>query len=194
MLTSSDWVTLDDSARVLAVACMLVASRSEGQIDGSEVGLAYLKRVAYLNKTPNIKPLIECGFLECASECKQKIQNAIPETEGLTEGLTEVLKETTLFGKPNGHLKIALEVLNFLNAKTGRHYKPVKANLAFIVGRLKDGATETELRQVVAKKTREWKGDPVKNEYLRPATLFNATKFAQYQGELLQPEAPDAVS
>ncbi len=92
MLSSSDWVTLDDASRVLAVACMLVASKTEGQIDDSEGGKAYLKRVAYLNKPPNFKPLIDCGFLVSASECKQMLANARPETEVLTE----VLKETPL--------------------------------------------------------------------------------------------------
>ena len=85
MLSSADWVTLDDASRVLAIACMLIASRSEGQIDGSEAGLAYLKRVAYLNKTPSLKSLIDCGFLEPASGCKQMLADARPETETYTK-------------------------------------------------------------------------------------------------------------
>lgn len=76
LLASEDWVSLDDASRVLAVACMLVASRNEGEIDGSDRGLAYLQRVAYLNKKPNLKPLIECGFLEDASGCKQTLADA----------------------------------------------------------------------------------------------------------------------
>jgi hypothetical protein len=76
LLASRDWVMLDDASRVLAIACMLVASRSEGEIDGSEDGLAYLQRVAYLNKTPNLNPLIKCGFLESASGCKQMLADA----------------------------------------------------------------------------------------------------------------------
>ena len=82
-------------------------------------------------------------------------------------------------------LKIAKETLKFLNAKTGRNYRFVHANINPICARLKEGATEVELRQVVAKKAREWGGDEVMEKYLRPATLFNATKFAQYQGELV---------
>lgn len=85
VLSSQDWVTLDDASRVLAIACMLIASRSDGEIDGSEGGLAYIKRVAYLNKVPNLKPLIDCGFLECASDCKQMLADARPETETETE-------------------------------------------------------------------------------------------------------------
>lgn len=89
----------------------------------------------------------------------------------------------TLSGKPD--LKpLARQILEFLNDKTGKRYQPVPANLEMIEARLKDGATEQELRQVVAKKCREWGGDEKMRDYLRPATLFNRTKFAQYQGEL----------
>ena len=79
LLSSPDWVMLDDSARVLAVACMLLASRSEGVIDGSPDGLGYLQRVAYLKKPPDLTPLITCGFLESASGCKQMLADARPE-------------------------------------------------------------------------------------------------------------------
>lgn len=78
----------------------------------------------------------------------------------------------------------ARRVLAFLNEKTGRRYQPVDANLETIAARLKGGATEAECRQVIAKKCREWRGDERMEPYLRPATLFNRTKFAQYQGEL----------
>lgn len=84
----------------------------------------------------------------------------------------------------NGHDKTARAILDFLNEKTGRRYQPVKANIEMIVARLKDGATIEEMRMVVAKKCREWSGDPKMAIYLRPATLFNRTKYAQYQGEL----------
>ncbi len=76
LLSSPDWVMLDDASRVLAVACMLIASRNAGSIPDDP---AYLKRVAYLNKLPNINPLIECGFLERASSCKQEQAEFRPE-------------------------------------------------------------------------------------------------------------------
>jgi uncharacterized phage protein (TIGR02220 family) len=37
---------------------------------------------------------------------------------------------------------------------------------------------------VIGRKTAKWKGDAKMEEFLRPATLFNRTKFAQYLGEL----------
>ena len=54
-----------------------------------------------------------------------------------------------------------------------------------IKARLKSGVTSGQCFQVIAKKTREWKGNLKMDEYLRPATLFNATKFEQYVGELV---------
>lgn len=79
----------------------------------------------------------------------------------------------------------ALEVLAFLNLKTGRDYQPVASNMVLIKARLKEGATVDDMRMVIAKKVRDWTPDDRMREYLRPATLFNATKFAQYRGELV---------
>ena len=91
ILSSADWVLLDDASRVLAVTCMLIASRNEGVIPNNP---AYLKRVAYL-KNVDFKPLISCGFLEPASSCKQEQAEFRPETE------TETEKKTNK--GPNGH-------------------------------------------------------------------------------------------
>jgi uncharacterized phage protein (TIGR02220 family) len=79
----------------------------------------------------------------------------------------------------------ALQVLSFLNEKTGRNYEPGDPNIKPILARLREGATVDDLRAVVAKKCREWAGDPKMDIYLRPKTLFNATNFAQYKGELV---------
>ena len=89
LLSSEDWVVLGDASRVLAVACMLVASRNEGFIRVDSVGAKHLKRVAYLNSDPDFKPLIECGFLESASDMQANASalqaDARPETETETE-------------------------------------------------------------------------------------------------------------
>ena len=58
---------------------MLIASRHDGQIPNDPL---YLKRVAYLNTEPDFKPLIDCGFVECASTMlATSYQSARPETE-----------------------------------------------------------------------------------------------------------------
>ena len=87
----------------------------------------------------------------------------------------------------SGWRPTACELLTFLNEKTGRSYRPVGVNLDLIVARLKDGATPANIRGVIARKVREWHGTEFE-KFLRPATLFNRTKFEQYLGE----RAPEA--
>lgn len=105
---------------------------------------------------------------------KNPNQNQIPEPE----------RSKAMSGKPDPHRLDAREILEFLNQKTGRHYEPVDANLNPIIARLKEGSSADDIRSVVAKKCREWIGDEKMAEYLRPKTLFNATNFANYKGEL----------
>lgn len=87
----------------------------------------------------------------------------------------------TLSGKPND----AVEVLNFLNSKTGKAYRATKSNLDLILARFKDGASVQDCKQVIARKVMDWLHDDKMRDYLRPATLFNRTKFDQYTGELV---------
>lgn len=77
LLTSRDWVSLDDASRVLAIACMLIASRNGGVIPDDP---DYLKRVAYLNTDPDLTPLILCGFLEPLADASALQAPARPET------------------------------------------------------------------------------------------------------------------
>lgn len=95
MLTSRDWVSASDSERVLAVACMLIASQDAANDGSFDADPEYFTRVAYLNSSPDFNSLIKLGFLETladASGCKQKIQKSSPETEEETERETETKK------------------------------------------------------------------------------------------------------
>lgn len=78
----------------------------------------------------------------------------------------------------------AVQALAFLNEKTGRRYEPVAANIDPIVSRLKQGSSIQDIRMVIAKKCRDWGNNDKMSIYLRPKTLFNATNFANYKGEL----------
>lgn len=98
-------------------------------------------------------------------------------------------KKLNIESKYNDQLiQQAIEVLNFLNEKTQRKYRIVDTNLRRVIARLKSGVTVQECRQIIAKKTRDWKKDKKMAPYLRPATLFNADKFEQYLGELVLPD------
>lgn len=71
ILSSEDWVMLDDASKLLAIVCMVLAAGRKGDVPDNP---DYIKRVAFLNKRPNLKPLIECGFLEIlqASDTERK--------------------------------------------------------------------------------------------------------------------------
>lgn len=73
-------------------------------------------------------------------------------------------------------------VLEFLNAKTKRNFRPVQVNLDFILARLREGYTVQDLKSVTAMKVREWLVDENMTQFLRPATLYNRTNFSQYVG------------
>lgn len=83
----------------------------------------------------------------------------------------------------------AADVLDHLNEKTGRSYKPLPATLRLINARFKEGATADECKAVVDAKVAEWGDNPKMQTYLRPATLFAASNFANYVGQVGAGEA-----
>lgn len=130
------------------------------------------------------------------THCERNANAMLSDTDTDTDTETETL---FMSGKPdpeqnlkNKTLKTeAITVLNFLNQKTGRNYRPVETNLKMIVARLKSGVSTQDCFCVIAKKSREWKKDEKMEIYLRPKTLFNATNFEQYVGELFKQEEPE---
>ena len=86
ILQSEDWVMWDDASRVLAIACMLLASRTQ---DGTlPSNPEYIRRAAYLNEYPDLRPLIDCGFLVLegdASKVYGTLATRTTETETETE-------------------------------------------------------------------------------------------------------------
>lgn len=91
------------------------------------------------------------------------------------------MKEETLM---SSKLDAAKNILEFLNRKTGKGFKPVDSNLKLIKARLNEGHAEHEVLSVIERKCKEWADDDKMSQYLRPATLFGAEKFNQYVGEL----------
>lgn len=73
-------------------------------------------------------------------------------------------------------------VLAFLNKVAEKRFQAVPATMKLIQARLKD-ASVPDIKRLIAKQWQEWNGTEFE-KYLRPATLFNATKFANYLGAL----------
>jgi len=84
---------------------------------------------------------------------------------------------------------LAVEILNHLNDKSGRRFPTDNLkNLSFIDARLREGENPKTLMQVIEYKCWQWKDDFKTKEWLRPETLFNATKFQSYKQQVLDIE------
>ncbi|HYE89793.1 MAG TPA: conserved phage C-terminal domain-containing protein [Terriglobales bacterium] len=92
--------------------------------------------------------------------------------------------------KPN-YREQAREVLVWLNEKAGKHFEVIPTNLELIEARLREGRPVWLLKKLVSVKAKAWPKGHEMHEYLRPATLFNRTKCAQYVGELPAAEVGD---
>lgn len=137
IMTSLDWVMVSDAGKLLAVVCIMLASRDGGRVPGDP---SYVKRVAYLDKIPDFQPLVKCGFLIVLaddSKPEQALANARPETEAYstdTERGSVVSardKKITLDELTVDHIKDWLEEKH----KQGRY---LNHDAAFILEHFKD--------------------------------------------------------
>ncbi len=83
-------------------------------------------------------------------------------------------------GPTPAELATVQRVLGKLGERNGVAYGGAAAHVKLIVGRLRDGLTEFELRAVIAYCCDEWLGDDEMRKYLRPETLFGPTTIAKY--------------
>ncbi len=61
ILSSRHWIKLDESGKLLAIVCMMIASRNAGEVECDE---EYVMAVGNLKKRPDFDSLVECGFCE----------------------------------------------------------------------------------------------------------------------------------
>ena len=78
------------------------------------------------------------------------------------------------------------KILEYLNEKTGKHYRNVPTNQELIRARWNEGYTFDDFKKVIDNKVAEWKGTGVTfsngklaENYLQPSTLFSR-KFDKY--------------
>lgn len=81
----------------------------------------------------------------------------------------------------------AISIIDFLSEKSERKYRHAESTIKKIVARLRSGATVMDCRQIIAKKSREWKKNKKMNKYIRPKTIFNEDNFEDYYGEIAVP-------
>lgn len=123
-----------------------------------------------------------------ASFPRESLEPENPNHGNPNEGKPKRISNTDLSSK-----KDCSDVLTHLNQMAGTSYRPVDSNLRLIEARIKEGATVADMKRVIDAKCSEWKGSDME-KYLRPQTLFNASKFEQYLGALGKPAADNEPS
>ena len=198
ILDDIEWHVLDgDSAKNLVMIWLLASEGKNGELPPVKE-LAFRLRVSESRVKSIVSKLenwLEQDDSEMVSERYQDDIKMIPLARS-RETETETEKNNTMSGKPdgdelnnkkttkkNGFKPQAIEIINFLNEKADRSYRPVQTNLELIISRLEEGYEIQDFRAVIARKVRDWSDDEKMAKFLRPATLFNKTKFAQYSGE-----------
>lgn len=72
-------------------------------------------------------------------------------------------------------------IIAYLNEKAGTGFKAsAKATQSLISGRWREGYTLEDFKAVIDARVSAWKNNPEMSEYLRPSTLFSASKFEGY--------------
>ncbi len=73
-----------------------------------------------------------------------------------------------------------VEIVNFLNEKTGKRYSAKSVSTKRLIrSRLRDGYSKDDLKGVIETMANQWMYTKMEY-YLRPETLFNETKFQTY--------------
>jgi len=116
----------------------------------------------------------------CNYDKFQSTEEEREPTEGTTEGPTESQQRATNknIKKRNIYSQDSLEVLAYLNEKTGKHFR----DSSTIAARLKDGGTIDDCRKIIDAKVRDpfFRDNP---KHLNPTTLFRPSHWDKYLNE-----------
>lgn len=103
------------------------------------------------------------------SKTKAKVKQRLSEAKANTKQ-EEELKEEVPYK----------EILEDLNQKGGYRYKVGEGIKKEINGRLSEGYSKEDFFHVHSAMIAKWKNDPAMCQYLRPDTLYRASKFPGY--------------
>ena len=169
LLDDYDFLSLPDDLKYVFIGLILLSSKAGIKLP---LDANYLKTRLGFQGRLNLTPLFERGML-----IPYRGRPTLTQSKGEEE--EEENKEEENMCRAD-----ATELLQFLNEKAGRQFEVNGANLDLVMARLKEpGRTKEQLRMMVARQIVKWESDEKMAQYLRPATLFNKMKCAQYLGE-----------
>jgi uncharacterized phage protein (TIGR02220 family) len=148
--------------RALDINCSILdSSNTELRVDGVE---SNIPNDSYLEQgEQHVNPILDKTEKEVREEQKQmrKKKSGLDERDPVVESLID-------------------ETIAYLNAHAGKHYlAKAEPNREFVRARVKDGYGFDDFRFVIENQWLEWRGT-TSEKYMRPETLFNATKFQSY--------------
>lgn len=134
-----------------------------------------------------IKPNILTSCKNYINGSKPKRSHAVSQSEATTSISisNSNKKEDIKIDTTKNVLTKAKQILDFFNEACGRNYRPVKANLDPIIARLNSGVSQEDIEIVIMHRYNEWHTDVKMKEYLRPETVFRASKFEDYYAKAM---------
>lgn len=140
---------------------------------GSETYWAQKKReqraIAQEEELDNVQ-LLSNSCPTCPSKSKRKSKSKIQSKNNISSAEDEKKKEQNEIGK---------KVIEYLNERSGKSYRPVESNLKMIRGRLNEGYTYEDFCKVIDNKCTDWLLTDYE-KYIQPATLFAPSHFDNY--------------
>ena len=182
LLDDADYAALDPkSAKLLPLIWLIASESTDGQIPGPKA-LAWRLRIAEKEAS---KALADCAhWIEqdastMLADCKQDASTmlaprALAREETETEGETDQKPPIAPLGGPD-----VSEVIADLNQVASKKFKSTPDVNKLIHARIAEGFTLADFRTVHRNMTRAWKGQEME-KYLRPSTLYRASKFQGY--------------
>lgn len=175
--------------RIVGVTGFCQAMANVGWLVIDECGISLPNFDRHNGKTAKNRSLTAKRVANHKSNAKANAQgngasvtNALPREEKRRE---EVIN--TLSGKPDAEhadLMQAKEAIDYLNEKTNSGFQKVETNLRMVRARLAEGFSIEVVKSVIDRQVERWGSDPKMSEYLRPKTLFAASNFASYAGQI----------
>ena len=82
---------------------------------------------------------------------------------------------------------LADEIIDYLNMRIGTSFRHSASSRKFILGRLNDGFTVQDCKDVIDKKCVDWVGTDYE-KFLSPDTLFRPSNFEKYLNQRITPK------
>jgi uncharacterized phage protein (TIGR02220 family) len=213
LLTSAKFVNLPSNDHRLAFVCLLLLAKKglESAPESYTLAHVFLRKKRWETVR---KDLIECGMLTTDGKVNGFEDSQLSPSAYKMRRLREREKDGHIDGHIDGHSdrdsrmqsaessppsekKIpptprkrgervpVEEIIGHLNRIAGTAFSThAKATCRLIESRWAEGRRTEDFVRVIEAKTAEWGHDPERRKYLRPETLFNATKMESYLGVL----------